>query len=229
MTAVNHELETAQAEDVLRWVWARFGPKACVTSSFQTQSVPLLHMISRCAPEMPVLFLDTGFHFPETLAFRDQLVRDLGLNVLNLKNRLGHQEFRRRHGELFRRDPDMCCFLNKVEPLDTALKDYEAWVTGIRRDQTATRQNAKVLQRLQSGTVKVAPMLNWTADDVATYMWVNELPEHPLGAQGYVSIGCAPCTARPNQGDERSGRWAGSMKTECGIHTQIGKPGGGKR
>lgn len=223
----NRRLEEASPGDVLRWAWQTFGPNIVASSSFQGQSVPLLHLISTSAPELPVLFLDTGFHFQETLAFRDQLVDDFGLNLAILHPSMGHDGFRRRYGDLYRGDPDLCCYLNKVEPMERALEGQRAWISGIRRDQSPTRAQTPIVSRLDSGLYKVCPMATMTRRDVADYAQRHGFADHPLLAKGYVSIGCAPCT-RPVWDDgegesERAGRWTGSDKTECGLHTDLGK------
>jgi phosphoadenosine phosphosulfate reductase len=223
---VTHDLSTLQdrlegksTQHILRWVWNTFGEKAAATSSFQSQSVPLLHIISETVPELPILFLDTGFHFPETLEFRDQLAEEFGLNVWSLKPRMGHDGFREKYGELHRHNPDMCCHLNKVQPLDDALEEYDVWVTGIRRDQTEERAGTPVVQRHDESTLKVCPMVEWTSRDIWTYVDEHDLPNHPLLEEGYLSIGCAPCTQPPGEnGEARDGRWSGSDKTECGLH-----------
>lgn len=213
------DLEGRHPARILRWAWERFGPEVGVTSSFQTQSVPLLHMVATAVPEMPVLFLDTGFHFPETLAFRDRLVRELGLEVRVLASKMGNDAFRRRYGTLYRSDPDLCCYINKVEPLARAKKGLAAWVSGIRRDQTRSRRATPVLSWDEDGLWKVCPLAGWTAEDVARYRAEHDLPSHPLHDEGYRSIGCAPCTRRTREGeDPRAGRWAGLDKTECGLH-----------
>lgn len=220
---INRDFEAAQPQDILAWAWERFGPKIAATSSFQSQSLPLLHMIARTAPQLPVFFLDTGFHFPETLAFRDRLMRDLGLNVVVLAPEIGHDGFRRLHGDLYRSNPDLCCFINKVEPLERAMEALDAWISGIRRDQTARRSDTPIVSRQPDGRIKVCPLATWTRREVWQYISEHDLPRHPLLSQGYLSIGCAPCT-RPvgaNE-DERSGRWAGQDKTECGLHTILG-------
>lgn len=218
LTAANAELEGATAHEIVAWAHATYGEKLVMTSSFQTQSVPLLHVVSRVAPEVPVLFLDTGFHFPETLAFRDRLAEQLGLEVRNLRTELGHDGFLKRHGELHRRDPDQCCFMNKVLPLRRALEGVPAWISGVRRDQTPTRAGTPVVGQ-EDGRVKIAPMARWTERDVWAYLSDHDLPEHPLLAQGYLSVGCAPCTRPVAQGeDARAGRWPGRAKTECGLH-----------
>lgn len=215
-------LETQSAADVLRWTWDTFGLDAAATSSFQTHSLPLLHLIATTVPELPVLFLDTGFHFPETLRFRDRVVEELGLNLHVLKTRMGHERFQEKHGQLHRRDPDLCCHLNKVKPLQRAMADRMAWVAGIRRDQTAQRQDTPVLAGPESvdryDVYKICPIASWTEAQVQRYRTEHDLPEHPLGDQGYASIGCAPCTQPVTSGDSRAGRWANHTKTECGLH-----------
>lgn len=196
-------------------------PALVATASFQTQSVALLHMISRTRRDIPVIFLDTGYHFPETLAYRDQLTQSLGLTVRVMRSALNRAEFIRKYGDaLYRRDPDLCCYINKVEPMQRALDGMHAWITGIRRDQTANRANAQPVEVLPDGRVKVQPLVAWTSKDVWAYIHAHDLPVHPLFSQGYLSIGCAPCTAPVTDGgDERAGRWANQTKTECGLHT----------
>lgn len=219
VAAINHMLEQAHPEEVLLWSWNTFGPLVAASSSFQTNSVPLLHMVSRAAPQMTIFFLDTGFHFPETLAFRDRLAREFRLNVQSLTAEMGHEGFRRAHGELYRRDPDRCCHINKVEPLERARRELRAWISGIRRDQTASRNGTPVFSQLRDGTYKICPFAMWTRERVQHYARTHHLPEHPLASLGYASIGCAPCT-RPisPEEDERDGRWSGLQKTECGLH-----------
>ena len=163
--------------------------------------------------------MDTGFHFPETLAYRDSLAARFGLNVRTVTPAIGHDGFRRQHGNLYRSNPDLCCHINKVEPLREVKRGLLAWVTGIRRDQTETRKATPILTQERSGQFKICPMATWTSKDIWTYINQHDLPVHPLLSQGYLSIGCAPCTRPATAGDdERSGRWAASAKTECGIH-----------
>ena len=211
--ALNRELEGLPPQEILAWALANFEPHEIVTtSSFQTQSLPMLHMISRLNPSLKVTFLDTGFHFQETLNFRDRLSRDLGLQVVTIKP----ETFPPR--ELYRRDTDACCALNKVKPLDQALQGAKLWITGIRHDQTEQRTAMPVLSRLPSGTLKLCPFLSWDSFEVDVYLYEHpELPPHPLAALGYQSIGCQPCTSR---GANRDGRWQGRQKTECGLHSR---------
>lgn len=219
---LNADFETATPAEIVQWAVATFAPDLAASSSFQTQSVPLLHIIAQAAPELPVFFLDTGFHFPETLAFRDRLIDDFGLNIQVLKPQMGHEGFRNTYGDLHRRNPDMCCYLNKVEPLQRAMQPLKAWITGIRRDQTSQRSATRIVEPQPNGAYKICPLATWTRRDVWQYLYDYNLPEHPLLAQGYLSIGCAPCT-RPaiSEQDERSGRWAGSEKVECGLHIPL--------
>lgn len=217
---VEFDLESADPRDILAWAWETFGEDVAATSSFQTQSLPLLHMIATTTPDLPVLFLDTGFHFSETLAYRERLTAELGLDVRVLQPELGHRGFRETHGELYRKDPDRCCYHNKVEPLDSAKADLAAWITGIRRDQTAGRAEEAVLSD-DSGVWKICPMLQWTEQDVAEYIRAHDLPVHPLLQVGYPSVGCAPCTRPVVPGESsRMGRWAGFAKIECGLHNR---------
>ncbi len=217
----NARLSKFSTEDILRWAWETFAPKIVASSSFQTQSVPLLHIISRVCPEMPVLFIDTGFHFVETLAFRDELQARYGLNIIIVHPAVSKSQLLAKYGEgLYRRDPDLCCYINKVEPMQRMLAGMRAWVSGVRSDQTAQRREMQVLEVQPSGLLKIHPMLNWTRQELWEYIEKYRLPYHPLYPEGYLSVGCAPCTRPVSAGeDERAGRWAGTGKTECGLHT----------
>jgi phosphoadenosine phosphosulfate reductase len=212
--------EPEAAEEMLHWACRTFAPRIVATSSFQTQSVPLLHMISRVCSEMPVIFLDTGFHFPETLAFRDELVERFRLKLIVVEPELSREDFLRAYGEdVYQRDPDLCCYVNKVEPMQRALDNMVAWVAGVRRDQTENRHSLRGLEPQISGVIKVHPLLNWTHADVEAYRQRYALPAHPLEAQGYPSVGCDPCTEPVVDAlDERAGRWAETEKEECGLH-----------
>lgn len=220
IAALNAQFEHASTEEILHWAWETFRPDIAVSSSFQTQSVPLLHIISRVCPEMPVIFIDTGFHFPETLAFRDKLQAQFNLNILTVRPTMTQSELLQQYGEaLYRHDPDLCCYINKVQPMQWITARMKALVAGVRRDQTANRQTMRVLQQPSKGPLRIHPMLNWTKDDVQAYRHAHNLPVHPLYHRGYVSVGCAPCTRSVFLGeDERAGRWADSDKKECGLH-----------
>jgi phosphoadenosine phosphosulfate reductase len=145
-----------------------------------------------------------------------------GLNLRVIRSTLSRAEVTRQHGDaLYRRDPELCCYINKVEPMQRALQDLDAWITGIRRDQTANRAVAQPVEALPDGRVKINPLVGWTRRELWAYIDRYNLPAHPLFSQGYLSVGCAPCTAPVTEGqDERSGRWAGTGKTECGLHTE---------
>ncbi len=199
------------------------GSPACVTSSFQAEDVALVHLIVAEQPEIPVLFLETGYHFAETLAYRDQIAERFGLNLVNLMPKKTVPEQEAEHGQLFRIAPDRCCALRKVEPLFEGVGQYEVWFTGLRREQSPTRANLQVFDkfRLPSGKVlnKISPLAAWTMRDVWSYLKSVSIPVLPLYDQGYTSIGCEPCTMLPaDPNNPRSGRWAGQQKLECGIH-----------
>ena len=173
---------------------------------------------------MPVIFLDTGFHFPETLTFRDELQACFGLNLLIVRPLTEKSHLIAQYGEgLYRRNPDLCCYINKVEPMRRALAGFEAWVSGVRHDHTPNRQRFPLLQTQSNDPLKIYPMLNWSRPQIFAYIDRHQLPVHPLAAKGYQSIGCAPCT-RPVHFDdsERAGRWAGQEKLECGLHLDLG-------
>ena len=213
--------------DILRWTVETYAPDAVLTCSFQHEGVVLAHMLQSIAPETPVVFINTGFHFPETLAYRDQLLERFRFNLVEVGPAISKPELERTHGpELYRRDPDRCCEINKVEPLRRALQGVRAWINGRRRDQAATRRDLPVIEELRNGLVKVNPLLQWTSKDTYQYMQRHDIPLHPLFERGYTSIGCAPCTRPVLAGeDERAGRWAGKDKVECGIHTAFNDPG----
>jgi phosphoadenosine phosphosulfate reductase len=223
LDVLNTEFETRPPEDILRWSWDTFGLSAVSSSAFQPQSVALLHMISQICPEMPIIFTDTGYHFPETLAYRDEIARKLNLKVQTVYADPQVQKRVQNLAEpLYLRDPDLCCRIHKVEPMAKALLGKKAWVTGVRREQTKHRSQISIVEVRSDGLFKISPMANWTQRDIWTYIDRYDLPIHPLFFQGYASIGCAPCTRPVTAGeDERAGRWAGTDKTECGIHTVV--------
>jgi phosphoadenosine phosphosulfate reductase len=213
------ELELAPAEDIIEWAVATFGDRFAITSSMA--DAVLAHLASRVAPGVDVVFLDTGYHFAETIGTRDAVAATLPVNVVNVTPRQSVAEQDATHGkDLFNRDPDLCCALRKVKPLEEALAGYDAWATGLRRDETHNRVIAPVIGWDESKRkVKVSPLARWTARDVEDYIAENNVLVNPLQYDGYPSIGCWPCTRRVAVGeDPRSGRWAGTGKTECGIH-----------
>jgi len=214
-------LEALSPEERLAFAVETWGEDLLFTSSFGAQSVVLLHLWSRVAKSLPVVMIDTGFLFPETLAYRDRLVERLGLTVKTLTSDIPTKDFVARYGEdIQKKDPDFCCGLNKVAPLAPYKEKAKAWVSGLRRDQSKTRAEVAILEQ-DGHLVRVHPIATLTKDDVAAYLAKHDLPEHPLVSRRYLSIGCAPCTRAVADGeDERAGRWAGTGKTECGLHVR---------
>jgi phosphoadenosine phosphosulfate reductase len=213
-------LNGAPASEVIRWAAGAFGDRLCITSSM-TDAV-IIDLASREVPGIDVLFLDTGYHFAETIGTRDAVSAVYPVNVLNVTPSTTVEEQDSELGpKLYARNPDLCCYLRKVMPLEQSLEPYDAWITGVRREETDARTSTKVVQwdpRRQM--VKVNPIVEWTQQDVDDYIAANGVLVNPLVYDGYPSVGCRTCTARVAPGsDPRSGRWAGSAKTECGIHT----------
>jgi len=214
------ELADAPAEEILRWAAGEFGNAFAVAGSMQDNV--LVHLASRVIPGVDVLFLDTGYHFVETIGTADAIEAVYPVTLRRLLPLQTVTEQDAEHGkELFARDPDLCCALRKVAPLNRALRGYEAWATGMRRAESATRANTAVVEfDAKRGKVRVAPLAAWSDDDVAHYIEQNNVLVNPLLSDEYPSIGCEPCTRKvlPGQ-DSRAGRWAGLTKTECGINT----------
>jgi phosphoadenosine phosphosulfate reductase len=213
------ELELAPAEVILEWAVATFGERFCITSSMA--DAVLADLASKVAPGIAVVFLDTGYHFAETIGTRDAVEATLPVNLLSITPKQSVEEQDAAYGkDLYQRDPDLCCALRKVAPLQDALEEYDAWATGLRRQETRDRVIAPVIGwDEQKRKVKVSPLARWTDDDMDRYVAENDVLVNPLQYDGYPSIGCWPCTRRVAPGeDARSGRWAGSTKTECGIH-----------
>ncbi len=212
------ELEGRDPLLVLEWAVETFGSRLAVTSSMNDTVLP--HLVSRVQPGVDVLFVDTGYHFPETLGTRDAVSVMIPVNVVTVRPELSKAAHEQQHGELWRRDPDACCRLRKVQPLERAMRDYDAWVTGIRRDESPNRRNSRIVEwDARRGKVKINPLVGWSQFDVDRYSEHFNLLSNPLMQLDYPSIGCAPCTRAVAPGeDPRSGRWSGSDKTECGIH-----------
>lgn len=213
------ELKGAGALDLMRWTDENFGGNYVVASNMQ--DAVLVDLVTKVRPGVDVLFLDTGYHFVETIGTRDAVEAVYDINVLNVtpENSVAKQD--ELYGkDLFAREPNECCRMRKVEPLSKALRGYSAWVTGIRRVEAPTRANAPLISWDKAfGLVKINPLAAWSDEDVQSYIDANDVLVNPLVFEGYPSIGCAPCTAKPVEGaDPRSGRWAGLSKTECGLH-----------
>jgi len=215
------DVEAMTAEDCLRWAYETFGDKLCLTCSWQKQSSVLVHMVSELGLDIPVIELDTGLFFAETYATRERLVERYGLELVRPEVMTIAEQHKQEGPNLWETNPDRCCHVRKIEPLERALKEFDAWVSGIRREQSLTRQDAERVEWSERYDVwKIQPLVDWNAKRVDAYIHVNEIPYNPLHDAGYPSIGCIPCT-RPvsRDEDERAGRWADSDKIECGIHT----------
>lgn len=216
--------EDRSAEELLRFVLeGEAQSPACVTCSFQAEDIVVLDLLRKHRPEVPVLFLETGYHFAETYAFRDKLAREWNLRLVNVMPRKTVAQQESELGILYREHPTECCRLRKVEPLMQALEPYVLWFTGLRREQSPTRKNLKKVEQhhLPTGKtlLKISPLADWTWADVWKYTGENGLSYLPQYDRGYTSIGCEPCTTIPSDpNNPRSGRWSG-QKLECGIHT----------
>jgi phosphoadenosine phosphosulfate reductase len=223
--ALSRAWEPLEAREILERCTTEIPGPIALGSAFGREGVVLVHLARGVGLDLPVLFLDTGYHFSETLEFRDSVAREMGLSLVNLLPTESVAEQDRRLGaRLYARDPDRCCRLRKVEPLQRALAGYGGWLTAIRRDQSAGRASAPIVEWQQisptHGVYKVNPLARWTRHEVEAYHAAHGLPTHPLWERGFASIGCAPCTRPIAPGaDERAGRWPGTGKTECGIHS----------
>ncbi len=218
------DLKIEEARKLIAGELAKNGA-ACITSSFQAECVVLVHMLKEQRPDIPVLFLETGYHFPETLAYRDQMAREWNLNLVTLEAKQSVKEQESLFGILNQTEPSKCCGLRKVEPLFAGIANYDTWFTALRREQSPTRANLQEVEpfKLPAGKTleKVSPLAGWTNKDVWQYLSRYDIPALPLYDQGYTSIGCQPCTALPfDPNNPRSGRWQGKEKLECGIHIQ---------
>ena len=217
-------LERAHPRDILSWATSTID-RLAIATSFGSSGLVLLHLLRSIEPNLPVLFLDTGFHFPETIEFKERVQEEWGLKVVELRGAHDSPEGQAQtYGpRLYSRDPDLCCSINKVAPLQEALEEYDGWISGIRREQSPLRVRTPIIeaQLLPSGNeiLKIHPLAAWTRVDVDDYLVANEIQTHPLLERGYASIGCAPCTVAAPADDERAGRWPGFSKTECGIHS----------
>lgn len=221
ITALQDDFEHRYPQDVLRWATDTFGTKIAVVTSFQPTGIVTLHMLSEIAPRTPVVTLETGLLFPETVALMDELERRFNLDLHRVRPAQTVDEQNRRHGDaLWQRNPDKCCHLRKVIPLRQALQGYSAWFTGLRRDQSPRRANTQIIDvDTRYDKIRIAPLATWTERMIWDYIDAYDLPYNTLHDQNYASIGCEPCT-QPSTGDDpRSGRWVNSGKIECGIHT----------
>ena len=215
LRTIQQELETLPPQLILAWAAHTFGQSLAIVTSFQKTGVVTLHMLREVAPDVTILTLDTGNLFPETITYIDELQTAWNLNVIRV-----HPPAKIPR-EMWQYDVESCCDFRKVQPLDAALRGYRAWVAGIRRDQSSSRMEVPVLKQDKRGMLKLAPFASWSEDMIDNYIEAHNIPLNPLYAQGYTSIGCAPCTRPVNAGeDSRAGRWSGTAKTECGIHIE---------
>lgn len=201
------------------------GKKVFATSSFQSHSIPLLHIISRIDNSIPIYFLNTGYLFPETIEFKDQIASEFGLEIIGIESDTPKIHQLNEKGQLmYVSDPDYCCYLNKVKPLEPILMQFDVWINGIRAAQNENRKNMTIEQDAPFGSMRYHPLLNWSTKAIYDYNKQYNLPAHPLEKKGYLSIGCEPCTRKiPDGGNERNARWFGLNKTECGLHTELVK------
>jgi phosphoadenosine phosphosulfate reductase len=224
LKAISDSLEAKQPWDVVAYALERYAPRIVLACSFGAEDVALLDMIHRINPRTPLFYLDTDFLFPETIEVKDRLVARYGLEpaqLIQVKSLLSPDQQAERYGPaLWSRDPDRCCGLRKIEPLTRILSRYQAWITGIRRDQASTRAGAGLIEwDRKFNLVKVNPLAKWTSEEVWTYIRIHDIPYNVLHDRNYPSIGCTHCTAAVLPGeDPRSGRWKNSGKTECGLH-----------
>lgn len=231
VAARSRELEGKDPREILAWALAEYAPKLAISTAFGLEGCALIDMAVKLDRSIKVFTIDTDFLFPETHALMARLVEKYGIQLTTFKGLVAKDEQERRHGlALYARDTDACCALRKVEPTGRALVGLDAWLAGLRRDQGKSRANIGILERYDhdggAPLVKINPLAAWTRKDTWTYVLANDVPYNPLLDQGYKSIGCWPCTAPVGEGgDERAGRWSGSEKKECGIHTFMERKG----
>lgn len=227
IASLNAQFQHAPTEHILKWAWDRYGTRAAIGTSFQGAGLVMMHLAQTAGLDFPVFTIDTGLLFPETVELRRRLEAFFGKRIEALEPDLSvAQQTEAFGGELWARDPDLCCTLRKVVPLQSRLAQLDVWITGLRRQQSEARASIDVVElyHLDESTgrdiVKLNPMAAWSREQVWEYLKAHRVPYNPLQDRGYRSIGCAPCTARTGADEtERAGRWTGFKKTECGIHT----------
>lgn len=221
---INKEIKLVE-EKIISFL--KEGKKIFASSSFQTHSIPMLHILSEIDNSIPVFFLNTGYHFPETIKFKNEVGLKFNLRILDLESDISKNNQTNDRGEFYyTTNPDYCCQINKVLPIDNLLREYDVWVTGVRKEQNSNRGGMKFIEDSKYHTLRLHPMLNWTAKMIWEYRKTYNLPEHPLDQKGYVSVGCEPCTQKwieQFSDDKRSVRWEGMNKTECGLHIDLVK------
>jgi phosphoadenosine phosphosulfate reductase len=225
------DLEAAAAAEVILWARSQFADRLCLTCSWQKQSSVLVHVVAELGLDLDVIELDTHLFFRETYKTRERLVARYGIRLVTPEILTVAEQHRREGPNLWQRDPDRCCHIRKVEPLIRALEPYDAWISGLRRDQSPSRAGLRKVERSERyGVWKLAPLADWSERDIWRYIGANDIPYNTLHDVGYRSIGCVPCTrpTRPDE-EERAGRWAGSDKLECGIHVEAPRVAQGGR
>lgn len=218
---LNQQFDGVETEQILHWIQKKFGDNAALGTGFGPSGVVLAHIVAKRGLDIPIFYLDTSLFFKQTYELRDELEQELGISFIRVSTDLSLEDQEKEYGsELWKRDPNKCCYLRKVLPLKRYLSDKSAWITGVRRSQSDVRKNTQHFEwDPQNEVLKINPLATWTSEEVWTYIHLNELPYNPLHDDGYPSIGCIPCTHPVRPGDhERAGRWLGLDKTECGIH-----------
>lgn len=221
-------LEVQSPQSIVEWAVERLSPGLAMTSNFGVEGIVVIDLLRQIAPQTPIIYLDTGFQFPETDRVKEELQARFKLNIVEYRSDLTIEDQGRRHGEqLYRTQPELCCHLRKVEPLARALQGYQGWIAALRRDQSPARALIRVVEwNSRHRLVKVNPLATWTRAQVWEYVLRRNLPYNSLYDDGYTSIGCQPCTWRVEPGaGERSGRWVGANRLECGIHLENDTPG----
>lgn len=224
-------LETASPEEIITWAVEHHFPRLTMATAFGPEGCVILSMLAKIEPRVHVFNLDTGYQFPETLALRDRIAEQYGIEVAYARPELSVEEYEKQHGgRLYERDSDRCCFDRKIKVLQEHIKGFTGWMSGIRRDQSPHRAKAPIVGwDRKFGLVKISPLANWTKSQVWKRITEENVPYNPLHDQGYPSVGCWPCTRPVLFGeDERAGRWSGTAKTECGLHTVEEDQGGRK-
>lgn len=223
---INKKYEHMEPQDILEWaILNQFKDKVALSSSFGIGSAVLLHMASKIDKGLKVIFIDTNCHFRETIEYKDRIVSLLGLtNIVEYAPTKKDLNLYDPEGNLYEKHHDLCCAIRKVEPIKRSLEGLSAWISGIMRSQSETRKNVHMVEKYKGDIYKINPLVNWTSKDSYLYMEKEGLPHHPLFEKGFPSVGCEPCTFLPTaEGGERSGRWKGKPKTECGLHTFMDK------
>jgi len=229
--SLNARFEKANTEEILHWAWDTFGKRASIGTSFQGAGLVMIDLAQKNKIPLSVFTLDTGLLFPETVELKKRLESFFGITIESLEpQHTVEKQAELKGAELWKRDPDTCCTLRKVEPLQKKLENLDCWITGLRRQQSDTRSDIGIIELYEFDSIrnreiaKLNPMANWKKEDVWDYLKKNKIPYNPLHDQGYRSIGCVPCTSKTTGGEnERAGRWTGFNKTECGIHTFMKK------